>query len=74
MLTELDCSRTISRPENPGNQSKIMKMVDPLRFCGGAKELDMLFETLRSNFASHTHVFPSGDPDQVKYAISFLET
>jgi hypothetical protein len=40
MLTELDPSRTIDRPENPRNQSKILKMVDPLRYCGGAKELD----------------------------------
>jgi hypothetical protein len=31
-------------------------------------------ETLRSNFASHKHLFPRGDPDQVKYAVSFLDT
>jgi len=46
MLTELDRSRTIDRPENPGNQSKIFKMVEPLRYCGRAKELDKLLETL----------------------------
>jgi hypothetical protein len=40
MLTELDGSRTIDRLENPGNQSKIFQMVDPLLYCGGAKELD----------------------------------
>ena len=66
MLTELDRSRTIDRPENPGNQSKIFKMVDPLRYCGGAKELDKFLETLRSNFASHKHLFPRVNPDQVK--------
>jgi len=73
MLTELDRSRTITRPENPGNQSKIFKMVDPLRYCGRAKELDKFLETLRSNFASHEHLFPRGDHDQVKYAVSFLD-
>jgi len=74
MLTELDLSRTINRPENTGNQSKIFKMVDPLQYCGGAKELDKFLETLRSNFASHKHLLPRGDPDQVKYAVSFLDT
>jgi len=74
MLTELDRSRTIERLENPGNQCKIFKMVDPLRYCGGAKELDKFLETLRSNFASHKHLFPRGDSDQVKYAVSFLDT
>jgi len=53
MLSELDRSRATDRLENPGNQSKISKMVDPLRYCGGAKELDKFLETLRSNFASH---------------------
>jgi hypothetical protein len=47
MLTELDRSRTIDRPENPGNQSKIFKLVDALRYCGGAKELDKFLKTLR---------------------------
>jgi predicted transcriptional regulator of viral defense system len=74
VLTELDCSQTINRPENTGNQSKIFKMVNPLQYCGGAKELDKFLETLRSNFASHKHLFPRGDPDQIKYAVSFLNT
>ena len=74
MLTKHDRSRTIDRPYNPRNQSNIFKMVDPLRYCGGAKELDKFLETLRSNFASHKHLFSRGDPDQVKYAVSFLDT
>jgi hypothetical protein len=49
-------------------------MVDPLRYCGRAKELDKFLETLRSNFASHKHLFPRGDPDQVMYEVSFLNT
>jgi len=65
MLSELDRSRATDTLENPGNQSKIFKIVDPLRYCGGAKELDKFLETLRSNFASHKHLFQSGDPDQV---------
>jgi len=74
MLTDLDRSRTIDRPENPGDQSKIFKMVDPLGYSGGAKVLDTFLETLRSNFASQNHLFPRGDPDQVKYAVSFHDT
>jgi len=74
MLTELDRSQTIDRLENPGNQSTIFKMVDPLWYCGGAKELDKFLKTLRSNFASHMPLFARGDPDQVKYAVSFLDT
>jgi len=73
-LTELDRSRIIDRPENPGNQSKIFQMVDPLQYCGRVKELDKFLETLQSNFASHKHLFPRGDSDQVKYAVSFLDT
>jgi hypothetical protein len=49
-------------------------MVDPLPYCGGAKELDKFLETLPSNFASHKHLFPTGDSDEVKYAVSFLDT
>jgi hypothetical protein len=65
MLSELDRSRATDGLENPGNQSKISKMVDPLRYCGRAKELDKFLETFRSNFASHKHLFPRGDPDEV---------
>jgi hypothetical protein len=49
-------------------------MVDPLQSCSGANELDMFLETVRSNFASHKHLFPIGDPEQVKNAVSFLNT
>jgi len=62
ILSQLDSSRATDRPENPRNQSKIFIMVDPLQYCGGAKELDMFLETSRSNFASHKHPFPRGDP------------
>jgi hypothetical protein len=44
MLTELDHSGTIDRPENTRNQSKIFKMANPFRYCGRAKELDKLLE------------------------------
>jgi hypothetical protein len=74
MLNELDRRRTINRPQNPGNQSKIFKIVDPLRYCGRAKELDKFLETLRSTFAFHKHLFPRGNPDQVMYAVCFLDT
>jgi len=74
MLTELNNSRTMDRPENPGNQSKIFKMVDPVQYCSGAKELDKFLETLQFNFASHKYLFPKGDPEQVNYAVPFLDT
>jgi hypothetical protein len=74
MLTELDRSRNIDRPGNRGNQSKIIQMVDPLRYCGRVKELDKFLETLQSNFPSYKHLFARRDPDQVKYAVSSLDT
>jgi len=74
ILTNLDHSRTIDSLENPGNQSTIFNTVDPFWYCGGANELDMFRETLRSNFASHNHQFPKGDHEQVKDAVCFLET
>jgi len=49
-------------------------MVDPFQYCGGAKELDKFLQILQSNFASRKHLFPRGDPDQVKYAVSLLDT
>jgi hypothetical protein len=49
-------------------------MVDPLWYWGGAKELDKFLKTLKSNFASYKHLFPRGNRDQVKYAVSFLDT
>jgi hypothetical protein len=74
MLTELDHNRTIDRLENPGNQCKIFKIVDPCAYGGGAKALNKYLKTLRSNFASHKHLFSRGNPNQVKYAVSFLDT
>jgi len=48
-------------------------MVDPGRFCGGAKELDRFLDALSLNCNSQGHLFPCGGPDQVKYAISLLD-
>jgi len=55
MLSELDRCRTTYKLEHPSNLSKIFKMVDPLRTCGRAKELDKFLETLPSNFPCHKH-------------------
>jgi hypothetical protein len=60
------------RPE--ATKTKIFDMTHPERYCGGAKELDNFLDTLRSNFQSHAHLFPHGDPDKVKYAASLLST
>jgi hypothetical protein len=74
MLTELVCSRTINRPDNPGNELKIFQIVDHLLYCSGAKEQYKLLETLSANISSHKNLFARGDPNLVKYAISFLDT
>jgi hypothetical protein len=60
------------RPE--ATKTKIFDMTHPERYCGGAKELDNFLDTLRSNFQSHTHLFPHRDPDKVKYSASLLST
>jgi len=73
MLIELDLSGTIDRPENPGSQSTLFETVDPLRYCGVAKSLHKFLQTLQSNFASHKHLFPTGDPDSIQYPVSCLD-
>jgi len=52
----------------------MLKMVDNLGHCSGPNELDKFLETSLSNFASHKHLYPRGDPDEVKYTVSFLDT
>jgi len=75
MLAELARSRPTERNDTSGpTQSKIFKVVDLERYCGGAKELDKFLESLRWNFDSDKHLFLRGGPDRVKYAISFLDT
>jgi hypothetical protein len=74
MLFELNRSRATDRPQNGSNQYKMFKMVDPLRYCSLPKELDKFLETLSSNFASHKHLFRRGNPNHVKYVVSFLNT
>jgi hypothetical protein len=60
------------RPE--ATKTKIFNMTHPERYCGGAKELDNFLDTLQSNFQSHADLFPHGDSDKVKYAVSLLST
>jgi hypothetical protein len=57
----------------PAN-TKIFKMTDPDRFCGGATELDGFLNHLKRNFASHESLFPRGDRDKVQYALGHLGT
>jgi hypothetical protein len=56
-----------------GPRPNINKMVDPVRHCGSAKELDQFLDALRLNLNSHGHLFSRGGPDHVKYAISLLD-
>jgi len=55
-------------------KTKIFHMTHPELYCGGETELENFLETLQSNFQSHAHLFPHGDPDKVKYAASLLST
>jgi hypothetical protein len=57
-----------------GPRPNIYKMVDPVRLCGAAKELDRFLDALHSNFNSHGHLLPRGGPDHVKYLMSLLDT
>jgi hypothetical protein len=43
-------------------------MVNPEKYCGGAKELELFITRLRSNFRIHTHTFPD-EFIKVAYAI-----
>jgi hypothetical protein len=54
--------------------TKVFKMTDPDKFCGGAIELDAFISHLKRNFASHRSLFPRGDPDKVQYALGHLGT
>jgi hypothetical protein len=56
-----------------GPRPNIYMMVDPARYCGGAKELDRCLDALCSNFNSHGHLFPRGGPNHINYAISLLD-
>jgi len=62
-----------TEPSIRGPRPNIYTMVDPVRYCGGSKELDPFLDALRSNFNSHGHLFPPGGPDHVKYANSHLD-
>jgi hypothetical protein len=56
-----------------GPTLNIYQMVDPVKYCSGAKELDRFLDALRSNFNSDGHLFPRGRPDPVKSASSLLD-
>ena len=56
-----------------GPRPNIYTIVDPVRFCGGVNERDRFLGMLCFNFNSHSHLFPRGGPDLVKYAISLSD-
>jgi CHAD domain-containing protein len=75
MFAELGWSGPAERNEtSDATQSKMFKMVDSVRYYGGAKELDQFLESLRSNIDSRKHHFANGDPDLVRFAISFIRS
>jgi hypothetical protein len=55
-------------------KTKILDMIHPEWYCGGAKVLDNFLYTLRSNVQSHAHLFAHGDLDNVKYSASLPST
>jgi len=48
-----------------------VKMAQPKRYCGGARELGTYIGSLRSNFRTHKHLFHD-DTDKVQYALDHL--
>jgi len=67
-----ECAESTKR-STVGRRPIIFKIVDPGRFCSGAKELDQVLDVLHSNFNSHGHLIPCGGPNHVKYVISLLD-
>lgn len=49
------------------------KMINPDKYCGGAKELELFLATIRANFEAHSRQFPS-EATKVTYAINLLST
>jgi hypothetical protein len=49
-------------------------MTHPEWYCGTTKQLDIFLDTLWSNFQSHAHLFPNGDPNKLNYAAILLST
>jgi hypothetical protein len=47
------------------------KLVDPARFCGGARDLDRFLTQIRRRFETHPQQFQN-EADQVDYALSLL--
>jgi hypothetical protein len=47
------------------------KLVDPAKFCGGARDLDRFITQLRRRFETHPQQFQN-EADQVDYAVSLL--
>ena len=61
------------KPNTVGSGRNIYTIVDPIRFCGSAKEVDQSLDALRSNLNSRGHLLPHGGPDYIKYAMSLLD-
>jgi len=72
MEANLEYRRESIRPQS--TKTKIFDMTHAERYRSGAKELDNFLDMLRSNFQSHAHLLPPGDPNKVKYAASLLST
>jgi hypothetical protein len=73
MLSDINFSQVTYSPENSGIQWKIIEKVDHLQYCGGAKQLDNILQTLISNIAAQQYLFPRGYPDQGKNAVCSLD-
>jgi len=56
-----------------GPRPNIYKMVEPVRYWGGAIELDWFLDALHLNWNFYRHLFRRGGSNRVKYPISFLD-
>ena len=55
------------------DNTKSFKMIDPEKYCGGARELEDYIEALRAAFESHSYQFRD-DTAKVNYSIANMST
>jgi hypothetical protein len=60
-----------TKTTDTGSKAIQRKLVDPAKFCGGARDLDRFITQLRRRFETHPQQFQN-EADQVDYAVSLL--
>lgn len=72
--SQLREERLRNRQQQQGPPSDTsFKMINPEKYCGGAKELDLFIAAIRANFEAHRRQFPT-EATKITYAINLLST